>query len=390
MHIGIDISSLTYERGVSRYTANLIRALLQQKNIYLSMYGVSMRQYDFLKSKAQNLLKYKKFNNKANFKLQKIPPSLLEWLWHWNFNPISKQLPKIDVFHSWDWLQPPDKNLPLVSTIHDLAILKFPKNAHPKIVKAHQRSLEILKQRQAQIIAVSQSTKKDILNILQIPSWQVTVIHEALPVEVEEMGEFLSNHEEEYQSIKNSLHLEKPFLFFVGTREPRKNLLRLIQAWEPLKNDYQLIIAGDAGWDETSLKDKTLPANLQKLLQNAQLRFLGRVTDSELAVLYSEAQMFVYPSLYEGFGLPILEAFYHGTPVVTSNVSSMVEVAGNAACLVEPESVESIRAGITTILNENMAEQQKRLQRMVIRKQMFNWQKVAEKTLEVYQKALER
>src|SRR6185369_15571845 len=129
--------------------------------------------------------------------------------------------------------------------------------------------------------------------------------------------------------IKNQLHLSRPYLLFVGTREPRKNLNRLIKAWQPLSNNFDLIFAWEAGWDEMA---QTL---------NQHVRFLGKVSAQELAVLYGEAEIFVYPSVYEGFGLPILEAFYHGTPVVTSNVSSLPEVAGNAAELVEPHSVES-------------------------------------------------
>lgn len=113
------------------------------------------------------------------------------------------------------------------------------------------------------------------------------------------------------------------------------------------------------------------------------------MSDQELSVLYAQAQLFAYPSLYEGFGLPILEAFQHGTPVITSDISAMIEVAGNAAELVDPTSVEQITEAIKKILNENKTEQQHRLQRMIIRKQMFNWNKVARQTLAVYQKAVE-
>jgi len=379
MNIGIDISSLIYGRGVSRYTSNLVRALLKQKNINLTLYGSSWRQKRVLKTKAEQLLKKNKSGSKHNLYLQSYPPSLQAFLWQFGFNKIKQNLPKIDIFHSWDWLQPPDKDLPLVSTIHDLAILKFPEYAHPKILKAHQKSWKILRERQAQIIAVSRATKKDIVEILRIPSWQVHVIQEALPAEVKQISENLS--EDDYQLIKKRLKLDKPFILFVGTREPRKNLDLLIRAWMPLAKDYELIIAGESGWDETSSKKFKAPSD--------KLKFLGRVTDSELSVLYGEASLFAYPSLYEGFGLPILEAFYHGTPVVTSNVSSMLEVAGNAAELIEPESVQSIRQGIEKVLNESISEQQKRLQRMIIRLQMFNWDRVAKETIKVYEKAID-
>ncbi len=387
MNIGFDISSLVFDRGVSRYTSNLIRALLAKKNIKLNLYGSSFRQFNYLQAQAQRLIKSQQYSSQTKLTLQKLPPSLLSFLWQFGLNSIKKQMPQIDLFHSWDWLQPPDNDLPLVSTIHDLAILKFPKNANPKIVKMHLKSFNILRKRKAHIIAVSHSTKKDIINILQIPAWRISVIHEALPVEIKQIGDHLID--DDAKQIKHTLQLNKPYLFFVGTREPRKNLLRIIQAWEPMKNDIQLIIAGDAGWDKTSQKQKNLSSSIKQLLNHPQLKFLGKVTDSELAVLYSEASAFVYPSLYEGFGLPILEAFYHGAPVITSNNSSMIEVAGNAAELVNPESVESIRLGIKNILNENLSQQQIRMQRMIIRLQMFNWDKTAEQTIEVYQKVLE-
>lgn len=216
------------------------------------------------------------------------------------------------------------------------------------------------------------------MELLKYPASLVHVVHEALPYEVVRTAESVS--EDEYEKMKRRLQLDKPYILFVGTREPRKNLLRLIEAWEPLAEKVQLIIAGEKGWDDTEQKDK--------VLSHPNLRFLGRVSDEELTVLYGEAELFAYPSLYEGFGLPILEAFYHGTPVLTSNVSSMPEVAGNAAELVDPLSVKSIRKGIEKILEESREEQQRRLQKMIIRRQLFSWSKVAEDTIRVYQQAI--
>lgn len=385
MHVGIDISSLIYQRGVSRYTANLVRALLHSNDLQLSLYGSSYRQKKELLRLAKNLFNPVKTEeiitrSQKNIFLRSIylqswPPTILTWLWSLGLNQIKKIMPNIDVFHSWDWLQPPDKKLPLVSTIHDLAILKYPDIAHPKILNAHQRSWKILKEKQAQIIAVSQATKKDIINYLNIPSYFITVIPEALPSEIIIASESLT--EEKYQQIKNQLNLNQPYLLFVGTPEPRKNLARLIQAWSKLAQNYQLIIAGK------NIKDQN-----QQTPQLANLRFLGQVSDQELVVLYSEAVMLVYPSLDEGFGLPILEAFYHGTPVLTSYIPATIEVAGNAATYVDAENIESIYQGIINILNENADDQKKRLQRMIIRLQMFSWQRVAEETIKVYQKAI--
>lgn len=367
MQVGIDITPVIYGRGVSRYTSNLARALVQRRDISLSVFGYSAREKAQLQRFANSL-------KTDQIALQSQPQSLMKWLWKFGFNPIRKQLPNLEVFHSWDWLQPPDKDLPLVSTIHDVAMLKFPETAHPRILAMHHQSWKILKERNAQVIAVSRATKKDIVDLLGIPAYNVHVVQEALPEEFRQISISMSDEREEL--LKQQLQLSKPFLLCVGTREPRKNLMRLIQAWLPMANEYQLIIAGEQGWDDTAK------------LTHPNLRFLGKVTDEQLVVLYGEAELFCYPSLYEGFGLPILEAFFHGTPVVTSNLSSMPEVAGNAAVLVDPLSVESIRQGLTTILNETTEEQKKRLQRMIIRLQMFTWERVAEETTAVYQQAV--
>lgn len=377
IHIGIDITSTIYNRGVSRYTSNLVRGLLADPGMKLTLYGSTLRQRQQLLDIAAQLKK--DAHAKAETVIQSYPPSLYNFLWNkLHFPGIKSSMPGIQLFHSWDWLQPPDRDLPLVSTIHDLAILKYPETAHPKILQMHKQSWKILKERKAMIIAVSRATKKDIVEMLDIPEHLVKVVHEALPVEVQKTSKMIN--EEQLTAIKTKLKLDRPFILFVGTREPRKNIENLIEAWRPLEKDVDLVVAGESGWDETdSKKYQTMP----------HLRFLGRVSDEELSVLYSETAVFAFPSLYEGFGLPILEAFYHGAPVVTSNTSSMPEVAGNAAELVDPESPESIRAGIEKILNESEQDQQKRLQKMIIRQQMFSWEKVVQETIAVYKEAIE-
>lgn len=374
MTIGIDITSLIYQRGVSRYTSNLVRALGQLRGAQLALYGYSFKQYKQLTAQARLLQ-----TPQSSLTIKPIPQSLMSMLWQVGLMGVTRDMPTIDVFHSWDWLQPPDKHIPVVSTIHDLAMLKHPETAHPEILRMHQRSWQSLKNRQAHLLAVSQATKKDIVELLGYPNYLVHVVHEGLPLEVRQVSESLS--EQQYDELVRKLALHKPYVFFVGTREPRKNLDRLIQAWQPLSKDFELIIAGDAGWDHSS-QDAQAYAGLP-------LRFLGKVSDQELSVLYSEAAVFAYPSLDEGFGLPILEAFHHGTPVVTAQSGGTLEVAGNAAQLVDPLSVEDIRRGLEQVLQENTEAQRKRLQRMIVRLHMFSWEKVARETYAVYQQAIE-
>lgn len=377
MKIGIDITPIIYDRGVSRYTSNLVQALAQRSDVELRLYGSSLRQKQRLEEFAQQVCRFRSGRHQA--RIQSYPPKVQEFLWNsLGKNQIRKVFPDVEVFHSWDWLQPPDKDLPLVSTIHDLAILRYPETALPKVVKLHQHSWKVLHKQRAQVITVSQATRRDVIELLHFPPQNVHVVYESLPLESLQVSQRLT--EERQEQIKQQLQLTQPFILCVGTREPRKNLRRAIEAWWPLRQNVQLIVAGAAGWDQTE--------ELQEKLQSTQLRFLGKVTDEELAVLYGEAELLLYPSLYEGFGLPILEAFHFGTPVVTSNTSAMPEIAGNAAELVEPTSVESIRKGITKVLTENNDAGRRRLQQMIIRLQLFNWQRVAEETCKVYRKAI--
>ena len=377
MKVGIDFTPALYDRGVSRYTTNLVRSLLEKPAVELTLYGSSLRSHQKLTTRAKKVVNAAKVANQPQLHFQQYPPKLHRLIWRFGLNSIQSQLPHLEVFHSWDWLQPPDKKLPLVSTIHDLAMLKYPDVAHPELLKAHQRSWRILKERQAEIIAVSQATKKDIMNFLDIPSFRIHVVPEALPREIRDTNEAMT--EQQTEAIKTRLKLDRPYVLFVGTREPRKNLLRLIEAWQPLNDQLDLLIVGAKGWDQTG----------DVRYHQPNLRFLGKVTDQELKVLYAEAEVFAFPSLDEGFGLPILEAFYHGTPVVTSTANALVEVAGNAAQLVNPESPEDIRGGIQTVLNETADQQRVRLQRMIIRLHMFSWHQTAEQTIEVYRKAIE-
>lgn len=368
-----DITSLLYGRGVSRYTSNIIQALSTQADLDLWVYGSTGRSFSQLEKLAKDLP-----ISKNQVILDRIPVKFLPYIWQLGLLSPTRKIPKPCLLHSWDWHQPPlEKKVGLVSTIHDLAILKFPQTALPDVLKHHRASWKKLKQHQAQIIAVSQTTRRDVIELLDFPPERVHVVYEALPIESKAVMNELS--ESQYDVIKTKLKLDRPFILFVSTREPRKNLERLIKAWQPLAKDFDLIIAG---------------ANHQSLSESSadqpHLRLLGRVSDQKLAVLYGEAGLMAYPSLYEGFGLPILEAFFHGTPVVTSNNSGMKEVAGNAAELVDPESIASIRQGLEKVLNENRDDQQLRLKKMIIRGQMFSWDLAARQTYEIYQRAYQK
>lgn len=356
MRFGFDISSLPYGTGVSRYTSNVVRSLIPYLGEdQLVLFGSSLRQKKYLSSwclkEAPSLA----------YKLYRYPPSILSFLFNQCHVNISRFTGQVDVFHAWDWYVPKVKPGTLVSTVHDLALFKYPDTAHPQIKSHHQKTLRYLQAQKAKIIAVSRSTKQDLIEIFQFDPDRIVVIPEALPQE-----SALSVSPDEVLKVKQQLGITKPYFLMVGTLEKRKNYPMQIAAWLHFKKDYDLVIVGQP----SSENIKAQPGII----------ICPQVDQTTLAALYQGSQLLLYASLYEGFGLPILEAFYHNIPVVTSKVSSMPEVAGEAAVLVKPEEPESIIIGIGKAL-QNRAQL---IEQGIKQLQFFSWSQVAQDTVAVY------
>jgi glycosyltransferase involved in cell wall biosynthesis len=360
MKVGIDVSPIVYGTGVSIYTQNLVENLLQidKENDYRLFFSSLRQKFPGLKADGYEL------------RAKKLPPTLLDILWNkLHIIPVETFVGDVDVFHCSDWTQPPARNTKLVTTVHDLSFLHRPDTVHPKVLAAQKRRLKWVENEADAVIAVSEATKKEIVQLLDIPEDKITVIYEGVPRDV---GNFqFSNFQ--FSKIKKKFKIENRYIMAVGSQAPRKNIENLIKAFQLLATRYQLPTTNlvIAGRYET---EKNLPDGV------ITTGFLDR---KELLALIKKAAVFVYPSLYEGFGLPILEAFSLETPVVTSNCSSMAEVGGDAVVLVEPESVDSIAEGINKVLKS------KNLQKDLIAKGKtrlndFSWQKTAQKTLEVY------
>jgi glycosyltransferase involved in cell wall biosynthesis len=265
-------------------------------------------------------------------------------------------LGQVDVFHASNWTLPKTQAA-VVTTIHDLTFLKYPQEHLPYYIDAHKRQLERAKNKATAIIAVSQSTKNDLVNY-GLAADKIRVVYEAA-------GKIFKPVKGE--AVKKKYQLDKPFILSVGTLEPRKNLDRLIEAWQKLDNRPELVIVGKFGWGEGIKPIKGV-------------RLMGFVPDEDLPRFYSAAKAFVYPSLYEGFGLPVVEALSCGCPVVTSNRSSLPEVGGEAAVYVDPESAASIAHGIEEAIKS--ATQLKKAGLEQAKK--FSWEKTARETLAIY------
>jgi len=348
----LDISSIVYGTGVSMYTANLGRALSNQLGDSLTFFGSSFRHQDILKTYADA--------NKAKRILYPFPVSVMSKLMQSNI-PIDALIGCPSVFHTWDWYMPRSIKTNMIITIHDVALFKNPDIAHPDIRAHHQEVMNRVKANHPKIIAVSESTKADLIELFAINPDEITVIHEALPQE-----QCVRATDEAVHDIKQKLQLNKPYFLMVGTQEPRKNIPNQIEAWRPFKKDFDLVLVGRSGWETITPEEG--------LVQ------VGYRSGEDLAALYRGATVMLYASLAEGFGLPILEAFFHHTPVVTSNCSSLAEIGQDAVVQVDPLDVAAITKGIKTAIDNRNELTTKCITRLGD----FSWDKTASQTIEVY------
>ncbi len=360
MHVAIDISQVIFGTGVSRYTKELINHLVDLKDIRLTLFGGSLRRRQEINNFAKRL-------PKTIVKTFPFPPTLSNHLWNTlHILPIEKLIGPVDLVHTSDWSEPPSK-YPKVTTVHDLSFLKNPEFMSASIRQVHKKRLYWAVKEDVKIIAISHATKTDLLDYFDIAPDRVEVVYE---------GPTLSPPASQSPTITESLlrrlGIEKPFFLVPGSGHPRKNIKRILQAFTQF-SDYHLTIIG-----RPSSEEILLSRNL------SNVTYTGFIPDVDLPYLYSEAELVLYPSLYEGFGLPILDAFVCSTPVVTSNVSSLPEVAGNAAILVDPTSVESIIEGIKKALNNPDTLIQLGNNQL----KNFSWEKAAKETYNVYKAAI--
>lgn len=314
----------------------------------------------------------------------RISPKWLARLWH-RLNlylPVEAFVGRVDVFHATDFVLPP--TLPhtrTLLTVHDLSFVRVPESASPRLKVYLDTVVPRSIKRADYVLADSLATKLDLVDLYGISSDRVEVLLSGVD------SVFRPIHTANFASIRAKYQIgECPYLFAVGTVQPRKNYARLIEALSIVRAgglEIELVIAGGKGWLEDPIY-----AALDQLDMRPYVHFIGFAAEEDLPVLYSHALCSVFPSLYEGFGLPILEAMACGTPVVTSNLSSMPEVAGDAALLVYPYRVEEIADGIQSVV-EDSSLRQSLIQKGHERAKLFTWEKSAQQLLQVYQRLLD-
>jgi len=367
MKIAIDVSQMCYEgTGVARYVQGLSRAMLEANSGHeFLLYAGVLRRRSFFTT-LQHTMPW----DQASWRLLPLPPKLAGLALNLFPIRIDKLVGKVDLLHTSDWTEP-STNYPTVTTVHDLVFKKYPETVDACILKTQTRRLAKIAKSQTQIIADSMSTKNDLMEIYHLDSARITVVHPGID------KQYVPQSKKEIDRVKTKYHLPDKFVLSVGTQEPRKNMARLIEATSKL--NIPLVLIGKYGWGDPNipgLKGDHKPG----------MYALGYVPDSDLPALYCAAAVFAYPSLYEGFGFPVLEAMACGTPVVTSNLSSLPEVAGDAGVLVDPIDVSSISSGINFALNNRMSLIKKGIQQA----QKFTWERAAKQVLEVYEKTARR
>lgn len=360
MKVAIDVTQAIYGTGVSVYTKSLVTQLVRSNPEHsFTLFGGSLRRKRDLDLWINRM---PQVTNRTNH----LSPKMAHFIWNsLHLFPAEIFTGPVDLIHTSDWAEPPSK-IPKVTTIHDLAMFRDPEYTHPEVARVHKKRLYWVMKESAKIIAVSQATKNDIIQYLGIEAERIDVIPEAATIPTPT----LNSQEITTQKIKK-LGIHKPYIVIPGSGHPRKNIDRAIKAFKQSNLDLHLVIVGR-------------PSPQEQQLASNNVIFTGFVTQLDFALLISQAQVVLFPSLYEGFGLPILDAFTVGTPVVTSNVSSMPEVAGSAAVLVDPNSVESISDGIIDALENRGILIQKGHKQV----KKFSWEKTAASTMALYEEVV--
>lgn len=284
-----------------------------------------------------------------------------------------------DICHYPNSIAPLRSPCPYVITVHDMTLSTMPGH-HPWRKQLLVRPLiPLVARRAARVIAVSEQARREIVRLLRIPAERVSVIYEA-PAAI-----FRPAAAAEQARVRAAYGLDGPFVLYVGTLEPRKNLVRLIQAWHRLRQagaiEHRLVIVGAAGWQYAPIYSEAAR------LGAADLIFPGYVPLADLPALYSAADAFAFPSLSEGFGLPVVEAMACGTPVLISDTPALAEVAGPAALRVDPRSVDSIADGLGRLLGDAALHERLRAEGLA-RAASLSWLRAARETLVVYREVL--
>lgn len=372
MQIGIDISTLVnhgQDIGAGRYIYNLVKNLADIDSGHCFSLVARCTTSQYLEAVDQLTA-----TNNVNAKLFKTTEKRLGWWDKFRFPPYELLGFKADVLHCPDFMIAPTLNRNIVLTINDLAFIRYPEFNFDWFIKKYTRQVKANALRAKKIIAISNSTRQDIIDFFGIPGEKIEVIYPAA-------DSIFKKLEQPDDEVCKKYHLEDQFILSVGTIEPRKNYPALIKAFNQVKKDFKqlkLAVVGRTGWkSEASFQAKEDSPYSQDIL------FLGRVSDQDLLHLYNQAMAFVYPSIFEGFGLPVLEAMNCGLPVVAGNNSSIPEVVGDSGILVAADDSDALGEAIARVLTDEDLRKELAAKALA-RAGKFSWEENARATLSLY------
>lgn len=372
--IGIDVTSAIVQGGgIGRYARELVRTLAQEGFAH---------QYRLFSAKPPAELPVPDPLPAGNHISYHPAPLGERWLYRLWYRlrlplPVQWVTGPLDLFHSPDFVLPPvSGGIPTLLTVHDLSFAHYPEVFPQPLVRYLNTVVPWSVARATHILADSQATMADLVTLWQVPPQKVTVLYSGVDARFRpvEKGE-------EITAVRRQYHLgDAPYILTVGTVQPRKNYQMLIRAFAPLAQAFphHLVIAGGKGW----LYDEMM-AEVTRQGLNGRIHFTGFVADADLPALYSGASLYVFPSLYEGFGLPILEAMGCGVPVITSNASSLPEVAGEAAVQLDPQD----EPGWTAVMGQLLQDHGRRAHMIAAgsrQARQFTWHKAARQLIEIY------
>jgi glycosyltransferase involved in cell wall biosynthesis len=394
MHVGIDYTAAAWQgAGIGRYTRELVRAIVDRGDAhrYTLFYAAGGIAPD-----SPYLADLRRLcDSRAYIRHVPIPlsPRRLTQLWQRLRAPVPVELftGPLDLLHAPDFVLPPTRARTLV-TIHDLSFMVHPECAEPSMVRYLNDAVPRGLRRADVILADSEATRRDLARLLAIDPALVELVYPGVGPRFRPMSA------EEIEPIRRRLGLPDRFVLFVSTLEPRKNLVRLLEAFAQVLQiadcrlqienpnlqsaiyNLQLVIAGRRGW----LYEDVF-ATIDRLRLRERVRLLDFVHDKDLPALYNLAAAFAYPSIYEGFGIPPLEAMACGTPTVTADNSSLPEVVADAAVLVAAEDIGSIASGIARAIADEPLRARLRLAGPEQARQ-FTWERAAEQVLACYER----
>jgi glycosyltransferase involved in cell wall biosynthesis len=378
MIIGIDAKPLCGNvTGMGVYARNLVHALQENCKEDIFKFYSYYNFGDFRKPECkilQNKLIY-------IYPQLKLSSPFLYAMWNYFGHPkIESIIGDVDVAHSLTWLVPKTKKARKIITIYDLVFLTRPKTLPLYRLKMLERYIKYSLKETDAVVAISECTKKDILDFYGVSEKNIDVIYPGIDHEIfKPIGE-----KENIDIIKKKHGITKKYIYHLGTIEPRKNLGMLLRSFSQIskktKGEFQLVLSGKIGW-----KVSVLMKEINEHVSGGDVVYTGFVSDHEAAALYNGAEVFVCPSKYEGFGIPLAEAMACGCPVITSNLSSLPEVAGDAGILIDPGRTEALTDAIIKVLgDEDLKNSMK--EKSLERAKLFNWDNAATLTRQLYEK----